>query len=137
MRSALVALALLAATTRAIAPASAAPPTVEIRAQTKLVLDKIQLLSDDEADLRGHLVDGLTGDGIGGQRVAIKLGELTATATTERDGSFHTRVGVSPGRQQVELEFRGSQLLGDAQLAQATDPSRTHVGLSLDIEEAA
>ena len=135
-RTGLIALGMLALHALG-SPTAAAPPTVEIRAQTKLVLDKIQLLSDDEAELRGHLIDGLTGDGIGGQRVTIRLGDITVTAPpTERDGSFHAKIGVAPGRQQVELDFHGSQLLGSAQLAQATDPSRTQVGLTIDVEEA-
>jgi hypothetical protein len=117
-------------------PVRAAPPQVEIRAQTKLVLDKVRLTSDDHAELRGHLVDGLTGDGIADQRVTIKLGDQTVSATTALDGSFHATVEVEPGRQQVELAFRGSTWLGSAQLAQATDPSRSQVTLAIDTEDA-
>jgi len=72
-----------AAMTAAIAvTADAAPPQVEIRAQTKLVVDKVRLIADELAEVRGSLVDNLTGDGIGGQVVAVRIGNATTNATT-------------------------------------------------------
>lgn len=118
------------------ATAVAAPPQVEIRAQTKLVLDNVRLTDDDVAEVRGHLLDNLTGDGIGGQVVAIKIGAAAATATTGPDGRFHARIAVEPGPQPVELAFRGAPLLNSTQLTQVTDPSRAQVALTIDFEEA-
>src|ERR1700755_1981909 len=129
-------LVLLYALAYARATAIAAPPQVEIRAQTKLVLDKIRLIADDRAELRGHLLDALTGDGIAGQHVHIHLGEIDSSATTERDGGFHITVPTDPGTQEVELNSAGGQLLGATELSQPTDPSRAQVSLSLDFEEA-
>jgi len=120
----------------AAASVIAAPPQVEIRAQTKLVLDSVRLIADDRAELRGHLLDNLTGDGIGGQVVAVKIGDATATATTGPDGRFRTTIGVEPGPQPVELAFRGGQLLSATQLTQLTDPSRAQVALTIDFEDA-
>jgi len=116
--------------------AVAAPPQVEIRAQTKLALDKVRLTGDDVAEVRGQLIDNLTGDGIGGQVVAIKIGDDTTTATTGPDGRFRATVTVAPGPQSVEIEFRGGTLLSSAQLSQITDPARAQVALTLDFEEA-
>jgi len=116
--------------------AMATPPQVEIRAQTKLALDKVHLVADDLAEISGQLLDNLTGEGIGGQAVAIKIGDATVAATTGPDGRFHVRVAVEPGPQPVEIKFRGGSLLGSSQLSQITDPARAQVALTLDFEEA-
>jgi carboxypeptidase family protein len=123
-------LCLLAAT------AAAAPPQVEIRAQTKLALDNVHLAPDGRADIRGQLVDSLTGEGIGGQVVAIKIGDETTTATTRPDGRFHTTLAVDPGPQPIEVKFHGGTLLNGSQLTQVTDPARAQVALTLDVEDA-
>jgi hypothetical protein len=116
--------------------AVAAPPRVEIGAQTKLALDKVRLIAGELAEIRGQLIDNLTGDGIGGQVVSIKIGDATANATTGPDGQFRATVTVKPGPQPVEIEFRGGSLLSSAQLSQMTDPARAQVALTIDFEEA-
>jgi len=118
------------------ATAAASPPQVEIRAQTKLVLDKVRLTGDEVAEIRGELVDNLTGDGIGGQVVAIKIGDQTTRATTGPDGRFRATIAVSAGQQPVELAFRGGALLSPAQLTQVTDPARAQVALAIDFQDA-
>jgi hypothetical protein len=117
--------------------ADAAPPQVEIRAQTKLVVDKVRLIADELAEVRGSLVDNLTGDGIGGQVVAVRIGNATTNATTDPDGRFRASIAVEPGPQRVMLAFPGGQLLSASQLTQTSDPARLQVALSLDFEEAA
>src|SRR5690349_5393169 len=112
--------------------AIAGPPQVEIRAQTRLVLDKVRLTGDEVAEVRGELLDNLTGDGIAGQLVAIKIGDQTTRATTGPDGRFRATIAVSAGQQPVELSYRGVGLLGPSQLTQVTDPARAQVALSLD-----
>ncbi|HET9621497.1 MAG TPA: carboxypeptidase-like regulatory domain-containing protein [Kofleriaceae bacterium] len=119
-----------------LAQAHAAPPQVEIRAQTKIVLDKIRLIADDRAELRGHLLDALTGEGIASQHVHIHLGDADTSATTERDGAFRATIAIEPGRQQVSMTFAGGQHLGGTELSQPTDPSRAQVNLAIDFEEA-
>jgi len=116
--------------------AIAAPPQVEIHAQTKLVVDKVRLLADDLAEIRGSLVDNLTGDGIANQVVTIKIGGGTAAATTDPDGRFRASVAVEPGPQPLELAFHGGKLLSPAQLSEVSDPARLQVSLALDFEEA-
>lgn len=118
------------------APARAAPPQVEIRAQTKLALDKVRLISGDLAEIRGQLLDNLTGDGIGGQTVAIKIGEATTIATTGPDGRFRATIAVADGPQAVEVAFRGGSLLSASELTQVTDPARAQVTLTIDFEDA-
>lgn len=118
------------------APARAAPPQVEIRAQTKLALDKVRLISGDLAEIRGQLLDNLTGDGIGGQTVAIKIGEATTNATTGPDGRFRATIAVADGPQAVEVAFRGGSLLSASELTQVTDPARAQVTLTIDFEDA-
>jgi len=54
--------------------AVAAPPQVEIRAQTQLQVEKVRLVEEGVAEVRGELLDKLTGDGIGGQMVTIRIG---------------------------------------------------------------
>jgi hypothetical protein len=114
----------------------AAPPQVEIRAQTKLALDKVRLISGDLAEIRGQLLDNLTGQGIEGQIVAIKIGEATTTAKTGEDGRFTARIAVEDGPQAVEVAFRGGSLLSASQLSQITDPARAQVALTIDFEDA-
>lgn len=118
------------------AGAAAAPPQVEIRAQTKLVLDKVRLTGDEVAEVRGELLDNLTGDGIAGQVVVIRIGDQTTRATTGPDGRFRATIAVSAGQQPVELEYRGVGLLGPSQLTQITDPARAQVALTLDFRDA-
>jgi hypothetical protein len=130
-------LALLIAGVALPAPARAAPPQVEIRAQTKLVLDNVRLTGDNVAEIRGELLDNLTSDGIGGQVVTIRVGDQTTRATTGPDGKFRATIEVAEGQQQIELAFRGAALLSPAQLTQVTDPARAQVALTLDFQEAA
>jgi hypothetical protein len=118
------------------ARARAAPPQVEIRAQTKLALDKVHLISGDLAEIRGQLLDNLTGEGIVGQTVAIKIGEATTTATTREDGRFRATIAVEDGPQAVEVAFPGGSLLSASQLSQVTDPARAQVALTIDFEDA-
>jgi len=118
------------------AHAVAAPFQVEIRAQTKIVIDKVRLVAGDVAEIRGQLLDNLTGDGIGSQTVAITIGDATATATTGPDGRFRTTVAVEPGQQSIDVAFRGGSLLSASQLSQITDPARAQVVLTLDFEDA-
>jgi hypothetical protein len=116
--------------------AVAAPPQVEIRAQTKLALEKVRLVAGDIAEIRGQLLDNLTGDGIGRQVVVIKIGDAVTRATTDPDGRFHATIPVAPGPQPIELAFRGGSLLSAAQLSQVTDPARAQVALTIDFEDA-
>jgi len=127
--------ALFLCATAAIAVAS--PPQVEIRAQTRLALDRVWLTGSDQAELRGQLLDNLTGDGIGGQRIVIRIGGATTAATTHPDGRFDAKLAVADGPQPVELEFRDTALLSGSQLSQIVDPARAQVALTLDIDEAA
>ena len=76
-------------------PALAAP-TIDIKAQTSLGLDKVRLRGDGIAEVTGQLVDKLTGDGIGGQTVTIKIGDDYVTATTSPDGRFRALISVPP-----------------------------------------
>jgi len=71
--SALVILAILAAAVAVLAQVAAAdPPRVEIHAQTKIALERVRLVGDDEAEVAGQLLDALTGDGIEGQTITIQ-----------------------------------------------------------------
>lgn len=119
-----------------VATAVAAPPQVEIRAQTKLALDQVHMVDDEHAEVRGQLLDNLTGEGIGGQTVRIKVGDETATAVTRDDGSFRTTLPVVPGTQAVELAFRGGGAMTASQLSQTTDPARAQVVLTMEVQDA-
>jgi carboxypeptidase family protein len=116
--------------------AGATPPQVEIRAQTQLQLDKVRLVEDGVAEVRGQLLDKLTGDGIGGQIVTIKIGDETTTASTGPDGKFRATISVQPGSQTVDLKFHGGSMLTAANLTQTTDPARAQVALTIGVEDA-
>jgi hypothetical protein len=129
-RSALLVLAVLAEV------AVAAPPVVEIRAQTKLILDRMRLVGDDKAEIRGQLIDGLTGDGIPHETVEIQVAGTTEHATTGPDGRFVVTVAASSGPQSIGLSFHGGRRMKESQLNQVTDPSHAQVTLAIDAEDA-
>jgi carboxypeptidase family protein len=117
--------------------AAAEPHQVKIRAQTRIVLDRVRLLGDDQAEVRGQLVDGLTGDGLAHQAIAIQIGDETAHATTGPDGHFRIAVPrIATGPQAIDLAFRGSDLMEPAQLNQVTDPARAQVVLTIETADA-
>lgn len=117
--------------------AVAAPPQVEIRAQTKLVVDQVRVAADDLVEVRGMLLDNLTTEGIAGQDVVVRFGTASTTVPTDRDGRFRAQIAAdAPGPQPLELRFHGSQLLSSSELTQVSDPARVQVALSLEFEEA-
>ncbi|MDX2088219.1 MAG: carboxypeptidase-like regulatory domain-containing protein [Kofleriaceae bacterium] len=113
----------------------AAGPTIDIRAQTQLQLEKVQLREEGLAEVSGQLLDKLTGDGIGGQQVRIRLGGETVTATTTPDGKFRTNMAVTAGPQEIHIEFGGAAMMEESALTMITDPSRTQVTLAVIVDE--
>ena len=83
MRASLLCLLLAASVARAA-------PQVEIKAQTRLALDKVHLLNDGLAEVAGELVDTLTGEGIPNQWVAVTIAGQTLTAATDNASSGET-----------------------------------------------
>ena len=118
-----------------VGPASAAP-TIDIKAQTSLGLEKVRLRGDGVAEVTGQLTDKLTGEGIGNQTVNIKIGDDYVTVTTGPDGRFRGLISVPPGPQSVELRFTGGNLLEPAVQSTVTDPSRAQVVLAINVEDA-
>ncbi len=119
----------------AVATAAAAP-TVEIRAQTQLAVDKVRLLREGEAELSGQLIDRLTGDGIVGQEVHLKTATGDVTAVTDAEGRFHVILNnVEPGELVATLIYRGGPLIDGSETPIKVDPSRATLGLTLGIEE--
>jgi hypothetical protein len=114
---------------------AAAGPTIDIRAQTQIQLEKVQLREEGLAEVSGQLLDKLTGDGIGGQQVRIRLGGETATATTAPDGKFRTNVAVMAGPQEIQIEFGGGPMIEASTMTMITDPSRTQVSLAVIVDE--
>lgn len=114
-----------------------AAPVVDIRAQTQLVLGSVRLVGDEQAEVTGQLLDRLTGDGLGNQRVIVRVGGAEATTFTQPDGTFRVTMYVAPGPQTVELSYGGSTLLDAAQpFTTVTDPARAQVVLSVRAEPA-
>ncbi len=126
----------LVAVVLALAVPAASAPTIDIKAQTSLALDRVRLRGDGMAEVTGQLVDKLTGDGLGNQTVTIKIGDDSGTAVTGLDGRFRTLITVPPGPQSVELKFPGGALLEPAVQTTVTDPSRAQVALVIAIEDA-
>jgi hypothetical protein len=117
-------------------PVAAAAPTIDIRAQTSVALDRLRLRGDGLAEVTGQLVDRLTGDGLGNQTVSIRVGDELITATTAPDGRFRATLPVPPGPQAVELSFPGGPLLEPAKQSITTDPSKAQVVLTVSVEDA-
>lgn len=110
-----------------------AAPTIDIRAHTQLALDKVQLKVDGLAEVSGQLIDKLTGDGLGGQTVVIRVAGAEAIASTDPDGKFRRTIPVPPGPQTVELRYAGGPLLEPSVHTTLTDPSRATVALSMTV----
>jgi hypothetical protein len=115
-----------------------AAPQVEIKAQTQLSLGSVKLLGDGQIEIRGQLLDKLTGEGIENQTVLIMVGGEQRFAATDADGRFVSKGPGEPGTQQIELVFRGSHALDKAEPVEVTtDPSRAQVALVIRSEPAA
>ena len=107
-----------------------AGPTVEIRAQTQLSLDRVKKRDAGMVEVTGHLQDKLTGEGIPGQQVTVTVAGQSREATTEADGSFSVLVAGEPGEQEVALGYAGAGPLEQAApLVVHTDPSKSEVEL--------
>jgi len=138
----LIALAALAAALLAGPGRALAAPSIEVKAQTQVVLEKVRALGDGEVEVRGTLVDRLTGTGLPNQRVTVRLGEgddaRRTTARTQEDGKFSAIVHDAPaGVQPIELQFGGAGLLDRAEpFTATTDPARAQVALKLTAEDA-
>jgi len=113
-----------------------AAPQVDIKAQTRLALEKVKLRGDGDVEVTGQLLDKNTNDGIGNQTVTIRLGGESQAALSEPTGRFHAVFTVPPGPQPVELRFNGGNLLMSSELTIVTDPSRAQVTLSIRAEDA-
>ena len=117
----------------ALLPALAsAAPQVEIKARTQLTLQHVKL-HDDGVEVTGALVDKLTGDGIGGQNIHVKIGDALDTAVSQQDGTFRALLfHVDPGPLKVELSYAGGRLLDRAEpLTVTTDPTKQQVELQI------
>jgi hypothetical protein len=114
-----------------------AAPQVEIKAQTRVNLDKVKTRADGSVEVVGQLVDKLTSDGIGGQNVTIQVGADSQVTRSEPDGHFRGVFAVVPGPLPIELRFNGAHLLEKAEpYTIVTDPSRAQVQLSLTASES-
>ncbi|HEY1559167.1 MAG TPA: carboxypeptidase-like regulatory domain-containing protein [Kofleriaceae bacterium] len=113
--------------------ASAQPVRVEIKAQTELALTRVRLHDEDTVEVTGRLVDKLTGEGLPGQRVTVRLGDGDPQQVeTAPDGSFQLELPGAPGEQRVELRYAGQRALEPATpLGITTDPAKAQLELSL------
>jgi len=119
-----------------IATDPGAAPQVEIKAQTRLALDRVKLRPDGDVEVSGKLVDKNTNDGISTQEVSIRLGGVSQSAVTDPEGKFRGLFTAAPGPQPIELRFRGANLLDRSDLTIVVDPSRAQVSLTIRAEEA-
>jgi hypothetical protein len=108
-----------------------AAPQVEIKAQSQVSLSRVRLRDSGLVEVSGRLVDKLTGDGLGGERVDVVLGGERKWATTAPDGSFLIELPGTSGIQDVEVQFRGGRAIDPAKLEMSTDPAKAQVELEL------
>lgn len=127
----------------ALATRALAAPTVDIKAQSQLSLDRVRLIAEGVVEVRGTLADRLTGEVIPDQTVSIRIGPSDdgsrGVGLTGRDGKFRTTLyGVPAGPQEIELSFPGTDLVDRAEpFVTTTDPARAQVALAIRAEEAA
>jgi hypothetical protein len=110
-----------------------AAPTVDIRAQSRLALEKAKLRGDGSIEVTGQLVDKLTNDGLPSASINVKMGGAAELAYTDSDGRFRAVFfGVVPGPQPVELRFAGSAKIDKAEpVLVVVDPARAQVTLNV------
>jgi hypothetical protein len=109
-----------------------AAPTVEIKARTQLALGRVRLVEGDQVEVNGQLVDKLTGEGLGSQKVVVDVGGREMPAWTRTDGGFTATLPAEPGQQQITLSYRGgASLEGAESLSVLTDPAKSPVVLRI------
>jgi hypothetical protein len=113
-----------------------AAPTVDIRAQSRLALEKAKLRGDGSIEVTGQLVDKLTNEGLPGAEVIVRMGGLAESVYTSSDGKFRAVfTDIVPGPQPVELRFPGSVKIDKAEpVTVVVDPSRAQVTLNVRAE---
>lgn len=117
---------------------AAAAPTIEIKAQSRVRLGPVRALGDGLVEVRGALVDALTGEGLGGQRVTVRLGSsATGTAITDESGGFAVELSdVPPGPQAVSVAYAGAGPIdAAAPVTETRDPARAPVAIELTARE--
>ncbi len=109
-----------------------AAPQVDIKAQTQVSLSSFRLAGAGRAEVRGRLTDKLTGEGLSGEIVTIRVGSETVRGYTELDGTFTAQLDVDDGPQVVTLAFPGGGALDPASPTTVTsDPSKAPVALDV------
>jgi len=109
-----------------------AAPQVDIKAETQVALTAFRLDAPGRAEVRGRLTDKLTGEGIAGQVVMIKVGSESARGYTELDGTFTAQIDVDDGPQKIALTFSGGGALDPSAPTTVTlDPSKAPVVLDV------
>jgi hypothetical protein len=119
----------------AVCLTAGAAPLVEIKAQSRLALERVKLRPDGDIEVTGQLVDKLTSEGLDGT-VQVRMGGRSQTAYAGSDGRFRAVFsGLVPGPQPVELRFSGSARVDKADaLTVVVDPSRAQVTLVVRAE---
>jgi len=99
-----------------LVPAVVAAPEITIRAHTQLSFDGIRRGYDDGLVATGQLRDKLTGDPLGSQRIAVRIGGQTYLAFTDDTGKFTVQLPLLTGTQDLSLTFAGGAALDAADL---------------------
>jgi hypothetical protein len=118
-------------TAGAWAGAASAAPQVEIKAHTELMLGRARVTDAGTIEVSGRLVDKLTGDGIGSQRVQVGVDGLAVQVRTADDGSFTATFPAADGAVAINLHYNGATMADAAQLSITADPAKQTVTLSL------
>ncbi|MEZ4404662.1 MAG: carboxypeptidase-like regulatory domain-containing protein [Kofleriaceae bacterium] len=129
-----VALALAAVITAALPAGSAlaGPPVVAIRARAALEITRVRQLGDGQVEVHGALRDPATGQGLGGETVALQIGGAEAGAVTGADGTFAAVLPAPPGPVDVHATFAGARSIDTAAVVAAQiDPSLAPVELAV------
>lgn len=111
-----------------------AAPEVQIKGKTRIAIEAVRQVENGVVQVNGQLVDLLTGDGIGQQRLAIHLGGVFVSVTTGPDGRFLATFPGSVGPQPLSVDYGGGSLIDPASFIDTVDPSRAEVQLTLRAE---
>jgi hypothetical protein len=96
------------------APAGAGPEVI-IRARTALQIDEVRKITADSTVIAGRLVDGLTGVGLAGEAVSIRVDGAGFRAITAPDGGFSLRIPTpASATPSATLGFAGSSHLDES-----------------------
>lgn len=86
-----------------------AAPVIQVRARTRVEIDRVFAATEGVAQVRGRLIDQLAGTGLTGLTVDLEIDGQEHLATTDGRGEFRASFEVGPGDHALRARFLGDE----------------------------